>query len=114
MYLLFFLGFFDGTFSPVICKYLPQLHAITGCDTTSYFYRAGTINPLKRVLKSSDCLQLLAGLGKELFDDEFQLDAMKFIKTILYCGTDEEDYVSTRVRLYKKFASIRSRSKKVR
>ena len=87
---------------PVICKYLPQLHAITGCDTTSYFYRVEKINPLRRVLKSSDCLQLLAGLGKESFNDEWQLDAMKFIQTILYCGTDEEDYVSTRVRLYKK------------
>ena len=85
----------------VICKYLPQLHAITGCNAT-YFYRVGKINPLKRVLKSSDCLQLLAGLGKESFDDESQLDAMKFIQTILYCGKDEEDYVSTRVRLYKK------------
>ena len=87
---------------PVIFKYLPQLHAITGCNTTCYFYRVGKINPLKRVLKSSNCLQLLAGLGKESFDDESQLDAMKFIQTILYCGTDEEDYVSTQVRLYKK------------
>ena len=68
---------------PVNCKYLPQLHAITACDTTSYFYRVGRINPLKRVLKSSDCLQLLAGMGKESFDDESQLDAMKFIQTIL-------------------------------
>ena len=55
-----------------ICTYLGntvsrnilQYHAITGCDTTSFFYKIGKINSFKEVLKKSSCLSLIKCLGK--------------------------------------------------
>ena len=32
-----------------VCLALPAFHAITGCDTTSYFYRAGKLRVFKKV-----------------------------------------------------------------
>eukprot|EP00794_Sanderia_malayensis_P011674 gene11674-biopygen9344 len=48
-----------------VCCYLPQLHAITGCDTTSYFYGVGKVRTLKKVLKNPQSLLLIQNLGKE-------------------------------------------------
>ena len=35
-----------------VAKHLLQFHAITGCDTTSYFYRVGKISVFKKVLNN--------------------------------------------------------------
>ena len=52
----------DGQFADVgeigsyfgrgVCLRLPSLHALSGCDTSSYFYSVGKVKLLKRVIKS--------------------------------------------------------------
>ena len=46
-----------------ITSSLPQLHALTGCDTTSYFFNHGKMTILKKVLKNSSKIDLIQGLG---------------------------------------------------
>ena len=41
-----------------------QRHAITGCETNSFFYRIKKISLFKEVLKKSSCLSLIEYLGK--------------------------------------------------
>ena len=84
-----------------ICSNI-KLHAITGCDTTSYFYRVGKISPLKKVIKESELLNLISALGETMLLGEADVeDYMKFIQTTLYTGCEEATYVETRIRLYK-------------
>ena len=42
--------------------YLPQYHALTGCDTTSYFYFRGKTGPWERAVKSPDSFHLIEDL----------------------------------------------------
>ena len=78
--------------------------AITGCDTTSYFYGIGKISPLKKVIKEFESLNLISALGETMLrgDADDVEDCMKFIQTTLHAGCEEETYVETRIRLYKK------------
>lgn len=39
---------------PDVCLALPGLHAFTGCDTTSCFYKKGKVTPFKQMEKSSE------------------------------------------------------------
>ena len=75
------------------CKYLGntvsrnilQYHVITGCDTTSFFYRIGKISPFKEVLKKSSCLGLIECLGKNKSLSNTDIEnCMTFIQTVLY------------------------------
>ena len=84
-----------------IVSCIPQFHSLTGCDTTSYFFNRGKISVINRILKNSTCIQLIQGLGKELVLSNSSIsDAMKFIQAVVYAGKSNEDYVTTRVRLY--------------
>ena len=92
-----------------VCKYLGntvsrnilQYHAITGCDTTSFFYRIGKISPFKEVLKKSSCLGLIECLGKNKSLSNTDIEnCMTFIQTVLYRGNINEDYVETRITIY--------------
>ena len=81
---------------------LPHIHAITGCDTTSYLHNVGKMKVLNKCLKSNDVVACLEGLGKNAsFAPENFKDIIKFIQTICYSGKPSESLVSTRVRLYK-------------
>ena len=72
---------------------LPHIHAITGCDTTSYLYSVGKMKVLNKCLKRNEVVNCLEGLGKNAsFALENFEDVIKFTQTICY----------TRVRLYKK------------
>ena len=42
-----------------ISRNISQYHVITGCDTASFFYRNGKINPIKEVRKKSRCFSLI-------------------------------------------------------
>ncbi len=80
---------------------LPASHALSGCDTTSYFYNVGKVKLLKKVIKSPRYLALLDSLGKEkVVSDSDIEDVQKFVQTVMYSGKDKESYVETRVRLY--------------
>ena len=81
---------------------MPQLYSITGCDTTSYFYKVGNVSELRRLLKDPSQISLITDLWK---DKEMHVDTINkcitFIQTVMYGGHDDEKYVETRIRLYK-------------
>ena len=94
-----------------ICSILPQFHAITGCDQTSYKFNAGKIRAFNKVLKDTSVLQLIQPLGKRInLSDEVMQNVLLFVQTVLYSGTSNETYVDTRVRLYKKLKNKSSLS----
>ena len=45
-----------------ISLFLPTIHALTGCDTTSFFYRVGKVRILKKLFKNPEQCTLLSGL----------------------------------------------------
>ena len=92
-----------------ICKYLGntvsrnilQYHAITGCETNSFFYRIGKISPFKEVLKKSSCLSLIECLGKNKSLGNTDIEkCMTFTQTVLHGGNINEACVETRITMY--------------
>ena len=85
-----------------ISMHLPHIHAISGCDDTSFFYGVGKVKLLKKIMKHQDSLDLLSSLGesKELNMQNVK-DVMVFVQTVMYSVRKDESYVDTRVRLYK-------------
>ena len=53
------------TFGRELCLALPAFHALTGCDTTSYFFKAGKLRVLKKIMTNNSKVQLLKPLGRE-------------------------------------------------
>ena len=45
---------------PTVSNNISRFHAITGCDTTSYFFRVRKIVPFKKILKQSDSISLIS------------------------------------------------------
>ena len=85
-----------------ICEILPQVHAITGCDSTSYMFNVGKVRVLKQIIRNPEVIEVIKGIGeKATLSDEMLEDAKKFIQTVMYAGKVNESYVDTRVRLYK-------------
>ena len=86
-----------------VCKTLPQLHAITGCDTTTYKFNVGKVKAYRKVVKNVSSLALIKKLGKgKTVKAETIESAKKFIQTVLYNGKETETYVEIRVRQYLK------------
>ncbi len=80
---------------------LPAIHALSGCDTASYFFRVGKLKILKRVFKAQESCSLIKNLGLNGNITEDELDnAKEFIRTIFYGGNSNQTYVETRIRLY--------------
>lgn len=44
--------------------YFPQLHGITGCDTTSFYYGVGKVEVMKKPKTNDESLLLLNEIGK--------------------------------------------------
>ena len=86
-----------------VCSSLPAIHAISGCDTTSYFYQAGKVKILKKLLMDESKCELIENLGasKTLNEDSLE-DVKQFIQMNVYSGKENETYVQTRIRLYQK------------
>ena len=81
---------------------LPAVHALTGCDTTSYFFGAGKVKILQKLLKGPDKLNLLTSLGQERKLGLVDVEKVKeFIHATVYNGKKGETYVETRIRIYK-------------
>ena len=74
-----------------VCKVLPQLHALTGCDTTAYKFNVGKARILKKVLKDTSSLSSISGLGKypELSTETME-NVKLFVQTIMYSGKINE------------------------
>ena len=84
-----------------LCLYLPMFHSITGCDTKSYDYYCGKTIPWNRALKDPSSLLLIKDLGNEITPSEATLrDCMEFVHIYIYSGLQNEDLVTTKVRLY--------------
>ena len=82
---------------------LPKLHTITGCDTTPYFYRVGKISVLKKVMKNPELLSMIDKLGSDnRMNKEDIVECQRFIQIVMHNGMSTEDYLQTRIRLYKK------------
>ena len=82
-----------------ICSVLPQLHAITGCDQTSYKHKVGKL--FNKIMKDNSLLQNIENLGKDSIHDNIIENALSFVQTVLYGGNKNESYVETRVRLFR-------------
>lgn len=86
---------------PKICRTLPAVHAITGCDTTSYLFKVGKFKVLKKLIQAERKTDLLTDLGKDESVSEMILEnAKEFVRTVLYTGKPKETYIETRIRLY--------------
>lgn len=94
-----------------ISKTLPHIHAVTGCDTTSYLYGVGKVKVLKKLQKSEESLNLIENLGATVnITEDIKEDAVKFIQCLCYSGNLDESLVETRVRLYKSMKTKSSQS----
>ena len=95
--------------SPELCQILPAFHAITGCDTTSYFHRKNKATMFSTLMQlSSSHAKLLDNLGIEI--DKAIDDVKEFIRTIVYSGKKSEGYVETKVRVFQNLVSKTSQS----
>ena len=77
------------------------IHALTGCDTTLFFYRVGKLPILKKLFKNPEQCTLLSGLDHDEALDVGTIENVKeFIRTVVYNGKATETYIETRVRMY--------------
>ena len=67
---------------PLVCKLLPAVHALTGCETTSSFFRIGKKTVLKTLQNNIDEFADLNNLC--LFDSETSIDVSRNFVTRLY------------------------------
>ena len=89
-----------------ICLKLPKIHAVTGCDTTSFFFGVSKIKVLKKIMKDNSKLKWLDSLGEsEVLSPEGLSAVTIFIQKVLYNGRESESLVETRIRLYKSMSS---------
>lgn len=94
-----------------LCRVLTAIHALSGCDTTSYFYNVGKVKTLKKIKKNPSRLQLINAIGREETLSESEVEKIKeFIRTTMYNGKSAESYLETRVRLYKSMKTKTSMS----
>ena len=84
------------------CLQLPALHSLTGCDTTSYFYRSSKTSVFEKARKNKS-LRLLEQLGNErTLDEDGEASVTKFIHKTIYSGKRGDDLVTMRIRQYDK------------
>ena len=80
---------------------LPKIHALTGCDTKSYFYQVRKIKVFKKLLGQQSLYFLLSKLGNySQITKSVIEDTKEFIKAALYNGSKKETNVNTRVKIY--------------
>ena len=85
-----------------VSQCLPHIHAMTGCDQTSAFYRRGKVKVMKRVMENPELLDLIRNIGVERsLTQETISDGIEFVRRVIYKGRAKEDYITTRLRLYK-------------
>jgi len=90
--------FFDES----TCLQLPAFHSLTGCDTTSYFYRISKTSVFEKA-RTNKSLYLLEQLGNErTLDEDGEASITKFIHETIYSGKRDDDLVTTRIRHYDK------------
>ena len=72
-----------------ICEYLPALHTLTGCDTTSNLFNVGKATVFHKTREN----QTISNVGKnKVVDQETIENTKEFIRTDFYTGTKSENY----------------------
>ena len=81
---------------------LPKIHALTGCDTTSYFYRVGKIKVFKKLFGQQVLCFLLSELRNySQITNNVHKHTKTFIRAALYNEIKKESYANTRDKLHK-------------
>ena len=81
---------------------LPQIHALTGSDATSYLFNVSKTKVLKRVQENMKSLLYIKNLGNStLLEEGVKSEIFKFIQRICYDGKETESLKELRVRLYR-------------
>ncbi len=84
------------------CLQLPVFHSLTGCDTTSYFYRSSKTSDFEKAWKNKS-LHLLEQLGsRRTLDEDGVTSITKFIHETISSGKRDDDLVTTLMRQYDK------------
>ena len=78
---------------------LPQIHAISKCDTTSFLNGVWKVKVLKKCLKKNRLLNTI-GVSFKVSDTAVK-DVQKFIQIVCYSGKEEECLTEISLRLYK-------------
>ena len=90
---------------------LPQIHALTGSDTTSYLFNVSKTKVLKRVQENMKSLLYIKNLGNStLLEEGAKSEIFKFIQRICYDGKETESLTELRVRLYRKMKTKSSQN----
>ena len=85
-----------------ISSYLLTIHAITGCDTTSAFFNNGKVKALQKIQQKLSFLSLVRNIDVERILDGHTIGcAMDLVRKVVYTGKTKENYIQTRIRLYK-------------
>ena len=81
---------------------LPQIHALTGSDTTSYLFNASKTKISKRVQENMNSLLYIKNLvNSTVLEEGAKSEIFKFIQRICYDGKETESLSKLRVRLYR-------------
>ena len=95
------IGLIVNFLGTTVCGILPAFHSLTGCDTTSYFFRVGKVRVFNKLLKSPNNCNLLRSVQREEPLCQNNMDDLKeFVGTVMYNGNKRESYLQTRMRLY--------------
>ena len=90
---------------------LPQIHALTGSDTTSYLFNVSKTKVLKRVQENMNSLLHIKNLGNlTVLEEGAKSEIFKFIQCICYDGKKMESLTELRMRLYRKMKTKSSQN----
>ena len=94
-------GIIQDHYGAELCGVLPNYHAITGSDFTSFPYGVGKIKPFRKMIKTRQASLLLTNLGEKITDEVIN-KCLGFIQTVMYPGIQGQSYVDTRIKMYEK------------
>ena len=84
-----------------ICLLLPQFHAITGCDTVSYFFNVSKRVVFKRASSGVTPFNMIVESGSsKIIRKSANNEVTKFIQRYVYRGKKVEGIVKIRMRQY--------------
>ena len=90
---------------------LPQIHGLTGSDTTSYLFYASKTKVLKRAQENMNSFLYIKNLGNStVLEEGAKSEIFKSIQRICYDGKETESLTELRVRLYRKMKSKTSQN----
>ena len=85
----------------ITCLLLPQFHAITGCDTVSYFSNTSKRVVFERVSLGITPFNMIIELGSSnIITESVNNEVIKLIQRYVYRGKEVDRTVETRMRQY--------------